>query len=378
LVLPQTPADAPEFFPQTARALVELIGLDAGLVLLFRNGGWEVAASHVINDRLSPRFSRTLLSRVQAERRTYFQHAGVHPVDAQGLADGGFVVVSPILGPRDHLLGALYGVRALAAGRRPAGIRPLEAQVVQLLAAAVGANLTRTQATRTRARLEQSFAPEVVAELEREPSLLEGRSQEVTVLAVDLRGFAGLAQQLGPELTCRILRDVLDHLSEPVIEHRGVIVDYAGDGLLALWNAPLAQEDHVARACRAALAMSAEVPALNARWQAAVGAPLNLGIGVHTGPAVVGNVGSKRKFKYGAAGATVNLVSRIQDATKKLNAPVLISSATRDRLPSVFECRRLPPVELPGAGSAVLFHLQCERVSRPRQDTQVRFSSHAD
>jgi adenylate cyclase len=375
LALQQTAADAPEFFPQTARALVELVNLDVGLVLLQRSGVWDVAGSHVINDRLTPRFSRTLLNRVLAERRTFFQDARSLEMQTQSLANLDYVVASPIFGVRENIVGALYGVRAML-GRRPGGIRPLEAQLVQLLAAAAGANLARTQATRTRTQFEQFFSAELVRELERDPGLLEGRNQEVTILVSDLRGFTSLSERLGPETTCRILRDLMERLSEPILEHKGVIVDFAGDGILAMWNAPVPQEDHVARGCRAALAMLAALPDLSAKWQATVGEPLSLGIGVITGPAVVGNTGCSRKLKYGPHGHTVNLASRIQDATKKLAAPMLISSATRDRLPSAFECRRLPPVELPGvAGPTVLFQLQGERAPRPRQDTQVRPSS---
>src|SRR4029077_9363126 len=123
-----------------------------------------------------------------------------------------------------------YGMRQMLGGRRPGGIRPLEAQIVQLLAAAVGANLARTQATRTRVQFEQFFSPELVRELERDPELLEGRNQEVTILVSDLRGFTKLSERLGPQTTCRVLRDLMERLSEQIVAQKGVIVDYAGDG----------------------------------------------------------------------------------------------------------------------------------------------------
>ena len=113
-------------------------------------------------------------------------------------------------------------------------------------------------ATKTRVQFEQFFSAELVRELERDPTLLEGRSQEVTVLVSDLRGFTSLSERLGPETTCRVVRDIMEHLSERIMSHGGVIVDYAGDGILAMWNAPVPQEDHVPRACQAALAMVRE------------------------------------------------------------------------------------------------------------------------
>src|SRR5208283_1285237 len=98
------------------------------------------------------------------------------------LQDISAVVVSPIFGLHDEVAGLLYGMRRLEIGASQGGIRPLEAQVVQLLAAAVGANLARSAALRTRVQFEQFFSPELVRELERTPDLLEGRNQEVTVL----------------------------------------------------------------------------------------------------------------------------------------------------------------------------------------------------
>src|SRR5205823_2272140 len=115
------------------------------------------------------------------------------------------------------------------------------------------------------------------------------------------------SERLGPQTSCRILRDVMERLSEQIVKYKGVIVDYAGDGILAMWNAPVIQADHAALAARAALAMLAELPALNASWQATVGGLLGLGIGLNTGVARVGNTGSSRKMKYGPHGLTVNV-----------------------------------------------------------------------
>src|SRR5262249_37612049 len=162
--------------------------------------------------------------------------------------------------------------------------------------------LNRAQAMRTRVQFEQFFSPELVRELERDPDLLEGRDQTVSVLVSDLRGFTRLSEKLGSQVSCRLLRDLMETLSQQIAQHRGVIVDYAGDGILAMWNAPVRQEDHAVRACRAALAMLAELPELNRRWASVAESPLRLGIGINTGMAQVGNTGSSRKFKYGPHG----------------------------------------------------------------------------
>ena len=143
----------------------------------------------------------------------------------------------------------LYGTRpqnVLGTGR----ISPLEAQVVQLLAGAVSVHLARSAALRTRVQFEQFFSRELVRELERDPNLLEARDQESTVLASDLYDFTPLGERLGARVTCRLIREVLEQLSGRIAEQGGVIVDYAGDGILAMWNAPAAQADHALRACR--------------------------------------------------------------------------------------------------------------------------------
>jgi adenylate cyclase len=352
--LGQAPPGSPEFFAQTARAVGTLIGLDVSLVLLRRDGDWTIAGSWTANDKVNVHFSRRLLQYVVAERRSFFQDLERFASSSTSLDDVEAIVVSPVFGLQaDDVAGALYGLRtrqALARG----GIRPLEAQLVQVLAAIVGANLARTEALRTRLQLEQFFPPELVRELERAPDLLEGRNHEVTVLVSDLRGYTGLSQRLGPQKTCQLVRDLMERLSERIVEQGGVIVDYAGDGVLAMWNAPAEQADHAARACRAALAMEGELTGLNLRWHEVVGGPLALGIGLNTGPARVGNTGSSRKVKYGPHGHAVNLASRVQDATKKLGRPLLLTAATRDELPEPWATRRLGRVRLPGVEEAVM------------------------
>jgi adenylate cyclase len=157
---------------------------------------------------------------------------------------------------------------------------------------------------------------------------------------------------------------MMERLSERIAEHGGVIVDYAGDGILAMWNAPVPQEDHRVRACRAALAMIDELPGLNARWGGVAAEPLRLGVGLNTGIAQVGNTGSSRKLKYGPHGHTVNVASRIQDASKRLRVPLLVSETTHERLPKPLATRRVGRVRLAGIAEPVtIYELQGEAVS---------------
>ena len=197
-------------------------------------------------------------------------------------------------------------------------------------------------------QFEQFFSPEVIQVLEHDPGLLEGRSQEITVLFCDLRKFTSLSQRLGPEETCRLLRELMERLSHQIVNHGGVIVDYAGDGIFAMWNAPVPRPDHAARACDAALAMQDELAPLSHRWRDKLGEPVAMGFGLNTGPAQIGNVGSSRKFKYGPFGHTVNLGSRVQDSTKVVGLSVLMTGATVAQLPNDYATRRLGRVRLRG------------------------------
>lgn len=352
LALQKTAAGTQDFYCKTAKAMVELIDLDLGMVLLQNNEAWCVAGAHAANDRVSVHYSRTLLARVASEGQTLYQD--INSLGrSESLASVKAAVVSPIFDAREAVVGALYGMRtetALARG----GIRPLDAQLVQLLASVIGSHLVRAAATRTRLQFEQFFSPELVRELERDPNLLEGRNQEITVLFSDLRGFTMLSQELGPQVTCRLVRDMMEQLTEHIVGHGGVVVDYAGDGILAMWNAPTPQPDHALRACSAALDMIGAMTDLSERWRETTKGKLSLGIGINTGIAQVGNTGSMRKFKYGPHGHVVNLAARVQDTTKKLGLPVLITDSTHALLPAEMAVRRLGRVRLSGVQDPVV------------------------
>src|SRR5260370_29244977 len=115
------------------------------------------------------------------------------------------------------------------------------------------------------------------------------------MLVSELRDLYGLSEQRAPQDTCRLIRDVMERFSNRIVEHGGVIVSYLGDGILAMWNAPAEQADHAMLACRAALAMQADVPAINARWQETIGRPLVAGLGLNTGSVQFGNAGRSRQ-----------------------------------------------------------------------------------
>ncbi|HVU88221.1 MAG TPA: adenylate/guanylate cyclase domain-containing protein [Pirellulales bacterium] len=346
-------AGSAEFYEETVKAVVQLIGLDGAQVLLRRGEAWEVVASFARHAGRPLEFSRTALAHMIEEKRTFFRTLDV--ATTQSLTGIEAVVVSPIFDPHGEVVGAVYGQRYRMIGTAGSVIEPLEAQLVQLLAAAVGAGLARQQkeaeAARSRVQFEQFFSSALANQLQADPTLLEGRDREVTALFSDIRSFSGLSERLSPEETCRLVGDVMERLTARIADHGGVVVDYIGDGLLAMWNAPAIQPDHATLACRAALAMIDELPALNRDWQGILGAPFGIGIGINTGVARVGNIGSRRRFKYGPLGHAVNLASRLEGLTKQLGVAALVSESTWKKLHGAFATRRLCRVRVVGIAS---------------------------
>jgi adenylate cyclase len=361
LALQRSTAGSPVFYEQAARSLVDLVGLDRGLVVLRRGDNWEIAGRSTTKGAFGRDYSLTLLRRVVEDRRTIYQSSATLPT-TESLLGVDAVVVAPIFDPRDQVVGVLYGSRNELTGRR---IGPWEVEVVQLLASAVGAGLARleqeAEATRLRSQFEQFFSAHLAQELQRNPRLLEGQEREVTVLFCDMHGFSRLAERLGPRTTCRLVADVMERVTARIREFDGLVVDYYGDGLLAMWNAPVEQPDHAALACRAALAVRADLPGLADEWRELGRGSLKLGIGLNTGPALVGNTGSRHKLKYGPIGHSVNLACRVEGTTKSFGVPVLITGSTRARLAGTFATRRLGRVRFAGVNGAVdLYELHAE------------------
>jgi adenylate cyclase len=173
--------------------------------------------------------------------------------------------------------------------------------------------------------------------------------REVTMLFADLRGFTELAASLETvPVVCELLAHVMDNLTEAVVDSAGHIVDYYGDGLMAMWNAPTCQPDHAERACRAALAMLKSLPEVIADWEGLIANDLRVGIGVHTAEVQVGNSGSKHHIKYGPRGPGVHVASRVEGATKDLHLPFVATQSTVEQLSPAFAANRVCCARLPG------------------------------
>jgi adenylate cyclase len=324
------------FYMEIADALVRLIGLTYGMVLLTREGGWRIVAVSGVSEKAAS-YSQTALNLMEQDKRTIYeplQELG----PAQSLMSLNAVVTSPIFSADNKaIIGAVYGVRVADVRKsQKKGISDLEAQLVQLLAASAATGLARSakeaEAAKLRVQFEEFCSPEIVRELQRNPQLLEAADREISVLFCDVRGFSGMSEKLDPHLTFAIMTDILDGLTECVLRRNGVVIDFYGDAIAAMWNAPCAQDQHQQKALDCAMEISRQIQLINEKWSDKIPASLRVGIGIHSGSALVGNVGGHRRIKYGPRGTTVNIASRIEGLTKYLGVDVLLSGQTISRL----------------------------------------------
>ena len=189
---------------------------------------------------------------------------------------------------------------------------------------------------RARHRLAQQFAsyvpPELVRQMQREPHRydMQARTEELTVMFCDLRGFTSLSETMEPLALQALLNDVLSRLTHAIRAHHGTIDKYMGDCVMAFWGAPVAQPDHARLAVDAAVAMTATMRQFNAE-RAARGAPsVSVGIGLNTGVMSVGNMGSDLRRAYTVIGDAVNLAARLESLSRVYEVDIVASQATVD------------------------------------------------
>lgn len=192
------------------------------------------------------------------------------------------------------------------------------------------------------------FPPVVAEYVQQHPECLAGQLRDVTLLSVDISGFASAVELLSPADYYDLLGNVTEVITEIVITHQGTVVDCHGHGLMAVWNAPMDQENHATLACSAAQEMLDYLPEASGRWRYRLSEPLQLSVGVHTGPTLVGNAGFGDRIMYIPHGKGVDLVRRVQSATSCLELPLLLSKATHDSLSGEFLCQRVCAARLPG------------------------------
>ncbi|HET9923680.1 MAG TPA: adenylate/guanylate cyclase domain-containing protein, partial [Methylomirabilota bacterium] len=176
----------------------------------------------------------------------------------------------------------------------------------------------------------------------------EGELTEATILFADLRDFTPWVEATAPRQVVRDLNEYFTEMDGAIRAHRGLVLQFIGDEIEAVFGAPIATGDHAEMAVRAAIEMRRRLRAWNARREAAGKPALRHGIGIHTGTVLAGNIGGAERLSYALVGDPVNLASRIQGLTKDFKVDILISEATRGRLDGGVQVEELPAVRVKG------------------------------
>jgi len=181
---------------------------------------------------------------------------------------------------------------------------------------------------RVRAAFGQYLSPEVVRRLLVNPQLVEPRKTEITVMFSDIRGFTTISEKLDAQELALFLNQYLSDMTKIVFERSGTLDKYIGDAVMAFWGAPFEEEKHATLACQTALDMIARIHDMQKRWQAEGKPPLDIGIGLNTGVASVGNMGSSLRYGYTALGDSVNLSSRLEGLNKDYGTHIIVNETT--------------------------------------------------
>ncbi len=214
--------------------------------------------------------------------------------------------------------------------------------------------------------------PELVNQLTQRPELLHfgGEQKRLTVLFSDIRNFTNLSETMSPQQLAKFMQCYMDPMTEEVLNHRGTLDKYIGDAVMAIYGAPLPVEEHPRDACDSALAMIEALdhiepccPELHHIF------PIRIGVGIHTGEVVVGNLGSSFHFTYTVLGDNVNLASRLEGLTKQYGVAILVSETTHAEVAEAYEFRELDVVRVKGKQQPIrIYELRARKGEDPRPE----------
>ncbi len=208
-----------------------------------------------------------------------------------------------------------------------------------------------TEGLRDRERMRETFGrfvtPEIAKAILENPPALGGESAQVSILFSDVRNYTAICENLSPEKVITLLNNYFAYMVRAVEKHRGLVYQFVGDGIMAVFGAPTKLPEHAAFAVKCAIEMKSALKQFNAQ-RVSKGPPLQIGIGINSGPVVAGIIGTEKRMEYQVIGDSVNLAARIEALNKEFRTDILISRSTARQLPDTFKVKAFPPVKVKG------------------------------
>ena len=220
---------------------------------------------------------------------------------------------------------------------------------------------------------------DVVKQIQKDPNMLKlgGEKREITVFFSDIAGFTTISEQLKPEELVKFLNEYLGAMTEIILAHQGTLDKYEGDAIMAFWNAPIPTADHQLHACLAALENQQRLTKLREKWAKLKLPELKVRIGLNSGEAVVGNMGSEDRFDYTAMGDNVNLASRLESINKQYGTYLIIAESTYEAVKDKVICRELDQIRVKGKAEPVRIYelvAKKEEVSNELKEKLYQYS----
>jgi adenylate cyclase len=222
----------------------------------------------------------------------------------------------------------------------------------------------------------QYLSPTVIDQLLQNPERLKlgGERKIISIFFSDLQGFTTISEGLDPETLTNLLNDYLSEMTEIIQAEGGTVDKYEGDAIIAFWNAPLEVPDHAIKVVRAALNCQAKLAELRPVFKKQIDKDMYMRIGINTGPAVVGNMGSRTRFDYTMMGDAVNLASRLEELNKRFGTYTMVSEYTSQLTAGTFAFRELGRIVVFGRSKPVtVYEPMFKDDYRSRRDVLVKF-----
>ncbi len=185
---------------------------------------------------------------------------------------------------------------------------------------------------------------------------LGGEKRNITIFFSDIRGFTAISEKLDPEDLVHLLNEYLTEMTLIITKNQGLVDKYMGDAIMAFWGAPLDQPSHAEIACSSSLEMIEKLRELQKKWKKEGIPSFDIGIGLNSGNAIVGNMGSKSRFDYTAMGDNVNIASRMEGLNKMYGTNIIIAEHTYKIVKDKFETRKLDAVRVKGKKKPILIY----------------------